>query len=106
MTFNGTMEPGPWYFDGVEVNVEDVPEDDILHEVTVRANHNSIAIDPRNNFAVPSHQFSRWLAERGWDNETVRMSPQVSRDPNMPFFEVTIMFENKRAAQLFQLVWL
>lgn len=106
MTFNGMMEPGPWYSDGVEVNVEDVPEDDILYEFTVRANHPAFVQDARSNFTVPSFHFAWWLRMRGWDNETIRISPAVSRDPNMPFFEVTIMFENKRAAQLFQLVWL
>lgn len=106
MTFNGMMEPGPWYHDGVEVNVDDVPEDDILYDFIVRVNHPALTVDGRSNFAVPSQQFALWLRTRGWDNETVRISPMINRSPQADHFEVIIMFENKRAAQLFKLMWI
>lgn len=105
MAFNGMMEPGPWYHEGVEIGVEDVPEDDLLYEFEVSAIHPAVVRDDESNFMVPSGIFMDWLRARGWNNETVRMtnSYQVYTDPAN---KVCIMFENKRAAQLFKVVWL
>lgn len=107
MTFNSMMEPGPWYSDGVEIGVEDVPEDDILYTVTLRANNRAIRRDDVYNMPVPSEALAGWLRARNRADERIRMGcfELVKTGPDDPYFTVSFLFEDKDLAMLFKLVW-
>jgi len=107
MTFNGRMEPGPWYSDGVEIGVEDVPEEDILYTVKLRANNRAIRRDDVYNIPVPSEALAGWLRARNRADERIRMGnfELVDRHSDEPYFTVSFFFKEKDLAILFKLVW-
>jgi len=107
MTFNSKMEPGPWYADGIEVGVDDVPEDDLLYTVTLRANNRAIRRDDVYNMPVPSLALTTWLKARNRADERIRMSQYELIDDQQgePYFVVHFHFEDKDLAMLFKLVW-
>lgn len=106
-----SYEPGPWYYEGVEIGVEDLPEWIEAVTVKVRANSPTITTGPMGNKPCPTDAVLAWFKESNIDPSTVRISDfdLVSGIMELlgmdPYFTVDFHFENADDALRFKLAW-